>query len=202
MLSRIVEWYNFLRTGTEECEYNIISAQIDKIDTDLDDAIKISTWLNYSKSLCSHHLHITTKIYKNVNTGPGYLKYVYDNIHTIYENITTAQANVRNCLKSISEWSSAPMYKRKDDNRNSCLDISNAENHMKMQNEKIDITKELIQRSMHENFNLFFNVDSTVDESNNCKLTKCNHKFIQTRMDIMRSIGKSSEDLRHISKVK
>lgn len=49
MLSRIVEWYNFLRTGTQACEYNIIAAQIEKIDADLEDAIKISTWDSYSK---------------------------------------------------------------------------------------------------------------------------------------------------------
>lgn len=49
MLSRIVEWYNFLRTGTQECEFNIIYTQIDKIDRDIEDAIKISTWVSYSK---------------------------------------------------------------------------------------------------------------------------------------------------------
>lgn len=49
MLSRIVEWYNFLKTGTQNCEYNIISTQVDKIDADLEEAIKISTWVSYSK---------------------------------------------------------------------------------------------------------------------------------------------------------
>ncbi|KAJ6648778.1 Dynein beta chain, ciliary, partial [Pseudolycoriella hygida] len=49
MLSRIVEWYNFLRTETQSCEFNIISTQVDKIDVDLEDAIKISTWNSYSK---------------------------------------------------------------------------------------------------------------------------------------------------------
>lgn len=49
MLSRIVEWYNFLKTGTQNCEYNIILTQVDKIDADLEEAIKISTWVSYSE---------------------------------------------------------------------------------------------------------------------------------------------------------
>lgn len=127
--------------------------------------------------------------------GPGYLKYVYDNIKKIHKNLTTVQENVKKILRSISEWSSAPMYKRKDGNRDSCLDIIHAENQIKIQNDKIDITKELIQRSMHENFNLFFNVEFAIDgnKSNN-KLTQCDHNLVKNRTELVRSIGKSSED--------
>lgn len=128
-------------------------------------------------------------------TEPGYLKYVYDIINKLYKNVTTIQANVKHILRSISEWSDAPMYKRKDGNRNSCLDIINAEHQMKVRNEKIDVTKELIQRFVHENFNLFFNVQRECNERSDQEL-KCNHK-----RDIKRFNGKSSDELRHTVRV-
>lgn len=89
------------------------------------------------------------------------------------------------------------MYKRKDGNRDMCLDILHAENQMKIQNDKIGITIELIQQSMHENFNLFFNAESAVpDNHSNSKLSKCSHNLMDKKMESMRSIGKSSEHLR------
>lgn len=106
-----------------------------------------------------------------------------------------AQENVKKILRSISEWSSAPMYKRKDGNMDSCLDIFHEENQIKIQNEKINITKELIQRCMHENFNLFFDVESIIDGNKiNSKVAKCNHNLVKKRMELVRSIGKRSED--------
>lgn len=99
------------------------------------------------------------------------------------------------------------MYKRKDNNRQLCLDISHAENRMKIQNEKIENTKQLIQRSMHENFHLFFNVESAsaaghkVPSENNCKIMKCTHNVMPSRVDLIRTVGKSSEDLAQHTKV-
>lgn len=88
------------------------------------------------------------------------------------------------------------MYKRKDDNSELCLDILHAENQMKIQNDKYDITKELIQRHMLENFNLFFNVAIGGNE-NESNLPKCHHNLVKKRMEMMRSIENSSQDLRH-----
>lgn len=107
------------------------------------------------------------------------------------------QQNVQKFLRSLSEWSGAPMYKRIDGNKNLYLDILQADNQIKMRNEKVEITKELIQRSMHENFKLFFNIapDSDGNDSHN-KLSQCNHKFVIRRMESMRSIDKCcSEDI-------
>lgn len=127
---------------------------------------------------------------------PGYLKYVYDNIEKLHKNITMVQGNVKNILDSISEWGGTPMYKRKDGNKNLCLDIVQAEKQLKIQNDRIDITKDLIQRSILENFNLFFNVVSVNDGmTETAKTAKCNHNLLTRRMELMRSIGKSSEDL-------
>lgn len=149
---------------------------------------------NYRSESLAEQL-LPTNSYKFQITGTGYLKYVYDNINKIYKNLTMAQENVKKILRSISEWSSAPMYKRKDGNIDLCLDIFHAENRIKIQNEKIDITEELIQRSMHENFNLFFDVESIMDgNKSNSKVTKCNHNLVKKRMELVRSIGKSSED--------
>lgn len=73
---------------------------------------------------------------------------------------------------------------------------------MQIQNGKIDATKELIQRSMLENFNLFFNVDDNESGGNGCKTTTCNHNLVQKRIESMRSIGKSSDELGHKVRLK
>lgn len=128
--------------------------------------------------------------------GPGYVKYVYDRIYKIYKNLTVVHENVKKILKSISEWSSAPMYKRKKDNRDTHLDILYAENQINIKKDQIEITKELIQQSIHENFHLFFNVESAIEENeDNRKLSNCCHSLVKKRMKLMRSIGKSSEDV-------
>lgn len=126
----------------------------------------------------------------------GYLKYVYENIQKLHKRITMVQGNVKNILNSINEWGSVPMYKRKDGNRKLCLDIVHAEKQMKIQNDRIDITKELIQRGMQENFNLFFNFSCIADgNESNDRAAKCNHNLFTKRVQLMRAIGKSSDDL-------
>lgn len=105
------------------------------------------------------------------------------------------QGNVKNILSSICEWSSTPMYKRKDCNRNMCLDILKAQKQMKIQSDRIQNTKELIQRGMQENFNLFFNAACVADEiESNNKTVNCNHN-VTRRMELLRVNGKSSDDL-------
>lgn len=49
MLSRVVEWYNFLRQRSEPCEFQIIESQVNRIDLDLIEALEQSTWLNFRK---------------------------------------------------------------------------------------------------------------------------------------------------------
>lgn len=105
------------------------------------------------------------------------------------------QGNVKKILNSIYEWSSTPMYKRKDGNKNLCLDIVEAEKQMKIQSDRIENTKELIKRGMQENFNLFFSVTCVDDEiESNQKIAKCNHN-VTKRKEIKRVNGKSCDDL-------
>lgn len=196
MLSRIVEWYNFLRMETEKCEFDIIANQMIKIDADLDDAIQISTWLNYSKYLLQLDIR---KLYFRTQyllQEPGYLKYIYDNIQKLHKRITMVQDNVKKILASISDWGSVPMYKRKDDNKKLFLDIAKAENKIKLRNESINVTKELIQRGMQENFCLFFDLSNRDDGNEvNHPPAKCEHNLIKRRMDLFSAVGKSAEDL-------
>ncbi|KAJ6628020.1 Dynein beta chain, ciliary [Pseudolycoriella hygida] len=122
---------------------------------------------------------------------PGYLNYIFDNVEKLHKNITTSHGNVKKILKSITEWSSTPMYKRKDNNRNLCLDVVGAESQMKIQNDQIETTKKIIQQSMLENFNLFFNVETTGDG----EPMVCNHNLAKGKMKMTRSIINRSEEL-------
>lgn len=47
MLSRIVEYYNFIHENTERCEYAIISDQMKTIDKDLTILLKNYTWIDF-----------------------------------------------------------------------------------------------------------------------------------------------------------
>lgn len=49
MLSRVTEWYNYLRQRSERCEFQIIESQVNRIDIDLIEALEQSTWLDFRK---------------------------------------------------------------------------------------------------------------------------------------------------------
>lgn len=47
LLSRIIEYYNFIHKNTERCEFAIISDEMKAIDKDLTVLLKGYTWIDF-----------------------------------------------------------------------------------------------------------------------------------------------------------
>lgn len=47
LLSRIVEYYNFVHGNIEKCILDIISGQLESIDADLKNLLENFSWLNF-----------------------------------------------------------------------------------------------------------------------------------------------------------
>lgn len=94
--------------------------------------------------------------------GPGYVKYIYDNIQDLYKRILKTQQNVQKILKNIQSWGTVPLYQRKNGNVQQVLDTDNLKEQFLARTVKIADTKDLICYVIEENYRLFFDLSLSI----------------------------------------
>ncbi|XP_076257481.1 dynein beta chain, ciliary-like [Rhynchophorus ferrugineus] len=135
-LTRIAEWYNYLKKGTTPVEYNLIEGEVKVIDELLEDIISVHTW---------------------ESNDPGVILKLFDQVKNLTNRVKQAQANVKNLLSDINTWAQQPLFERKDCKKENLLQLDDrAERLQKRKDQVIASSAELV-RVIDENYLLFFN---------------------------------------------
>lgn len=137
MLSRIVEWYNYVKLGTVKCEFNLVAKEVRRIDKKLRKSIRTYTWDDYKQS---------------------YIDLLYAAILDLHTRIVKTQENIRKMEASIDSWGMVPMYPRKDFTTDGLIVLTDCEVLLEKRIVDIEMTRVLIDRLMEMNFRLFFNI--------------------------------------------
>jgi dynein heavy chain, axonemal len=141
-LSRITEWYNYIREATVQCEFDIIAPEIEEFEMLLEAALTTATWENYEQS---------------------YIDEMYNVIKGLKLRIEQSKTNLGKITSSIRSWGRIPLYERKDVGKLLNLDdrITKVPKRMQECNE----SKLLIEQMMDQNFRLFFNLPIKPEET-------------------------------------
>lgn len=135
MLSRIVEWYNDLKTNTVDCEQTLIDKEMKSIDNMLNVALSEARWSDYDQN---------------------YIDDVHSDLKDLHSRFMRTKLNIKKITASLKSWGNIPLYERKDGLTNSL--ILPEESVMRVENRQEDCkkTKKLIDNLVDENFRLFF----------------------------------------------
>ncbi|XP_057654279.1 dynein beta chain, ciliary-like [Diorhabda carinulata] len=133
-LRRIVEWYNYLRVNTTPNEFNLIKEELDAIDEILEALIHQNTWRT---------------------NDPDIIVEIYDVIKQLTDRVKKAQENVSNLMAAISEWSTKPLYERKDGKKENLLCIDERVDRCQKRYEHITACSIQLEEAMKENYHLF-----------------------------------------------
>jgi dynein heavy chain, axonemal len=142
MLSRITEWYNFIREETVQCEFDIVAPEIQEFDVLLEAALTIATWENYEQS---------------------YIDEMYNAIKGLKLRVEKTKTNIVKITTSIRSWGRIPLYERKDSGKLLNLDDRSTKVPKRMQ--ECNESKLLIEQVMDENFRLFFKLPIKPEET-------------------------------------
>lgn len=167
MLSRIVEWYNDIKVGTEPCEFNIIKKEVEMIDNKLTIAIGLATWSDYEQV---------------------YITDVHADIKNLHTRTMRAKKNVEVIIESLNLWGKKPMYTRHDGDPKNLMIPENFTAMIERRQLDCKHSKMLIDCIMDENFRLLFNLELRPEPPK--KETK---KRKSTIMESMEGIKSSDE---------
>jgi dynein heavy chain, axonemal len=143
MLSRVTEWYNYIRKETVNCEFELISKEIDEFDVVLADAFGTITWENYEQT---------------------YIEKLYNILKDLYRRVQKTKSNVDNIKESIRSWGTIPLYERKDGAKTTLLNLDDRSTKIPKRMQDCAATKNYIEQVMDENFRLFFKLPIKSEE--------------------------------------
>lgn len=140
-LMRIVEWYNNVKTKTNQQELNILQQEIFDIDTFLEVLILKFTWSNYD----IEYVHI-----------------IYDRLQSLYQRLMKCQKNIHDILEKIKSFGQRPLYERRDGKPDTLIMLDDAEARLAERAVNCGETQMLIDVVMDENFKLLFNTEKSI----------------------------------------
>jgi dynein heavy chain len=140
MLSRIVEWYNELKTTTVECEFDLIASEMGIIDSKLEFALQSSTWCDYDQI---------------------FIDDVHSDLKKLHRRVMKTKENIERLVKNMRDWGKLAMYRRKDDVPTALIQPEDLFSRVKRRVDHCLGTKDLIDTIMDENYKYFFNISFT-----------------------------------------
>ncbi|XP_028130568.2 dynein beta chain, ciliary-like [Diabrotica virgifera virgifera] len=138
MLRRIVEWYNYLKVNTTENEFNLIEEELSELDNSLMVLIEENTW------------------YTN---DPGIVRQVYESTKQLTDRVKKAQLNITNLMAAITEWSTKPLYERKDGKKENLLCIDERAERCQKRYDQITQCSLQLEQALRENYFLLCNLE-------------------------------------------
>ena len=141
--NRVVEWYNHLKISTLPVEYNLIAAEMKKVDEMLESVISVITW-------STHENETLIAIYDKV-------KYLYDRINQCQKNLT--QINTE-----LDAWVNFPLFERREGKKKNLLYLEDRHERSTKRYNQIETTYEEAKRMLAENYRLFFDIPEVVEE--------------------------------------
>lgn len=137
MLSRIVDWYNEVKTKVFPCEFDIIKKEVELIDNKLMIALERAKWSDFEEV---------------------YISDLRDDLQSLEERVQRAKNNVEKIIKSIKSWGSTPMYERQGGDANSLMNPDNFHAFISRRQHDVLETTQLLKVVVDENFRLYFNL--------------------------------------------
>lgn len=142
-LSRIAEWYNYLRTSIEPCEFDLIKKDITSIDENLEPALRKYDWNDIDDN---------------------YTLRLYERIKDLYDRVRKAETNKNDVFESVKSWGTHPLFHRKGMQPSALFNFDDRENVLWTRLKSCQKTTDLIRNVLQENFRLFFNTPIKIQE--------------------------------------
>ncbi|XP_041076181.1 dynein heavy chain 17, axonemal-like [Polyodon spathula] len=140
-LDIIVAWYNKIRVTVHPVEFPLIKNELEDIDSKLNKAESTLSW----------------------NTD-GAWEYIQEMRNTLYDFETRTQkakSNVETMCQIMQEWSASPMFERKDNKKESLLDLDGRVNALNKKYATMREDGQRIHKLLKENKTLFKADDTT-----------------------------------------
>ncbi|XP_075415820.1 dynein axonemal heavy chain 17 [Tenrec ecaudatus] len=134
-LELIVGWYNEIKTTVMAVEYPLIKSELEAIDVKL--------------------LAAETTLFWNSEGVFGYIQETREILHDLQTRIQKSKQNIEGITQAMKDWSTNPMFERKDNKKDTLLDL---EGRMANLNKRYMVVKEAgvkIQAMVAENAELF-----------------------------------------------
>lgn len=135
MLLRIVEWYNYLKSNTVDCEQALIDKEMQIIDNKLEVAINSAKWNDYDQN---------------------YIDDVHSDLKDLHSRFMKTKLNVKKIIADLKSWGNVPLYERRDGLTKSLIFREESAMRVERRQEDCRKTKKLIDNLVDENFRLFF----------------------------------------------
>lgn len=170
-LSRVSEWYNFLRSKCEPCEFNLIRKEVELADDNLKPALWDYTWNDIEDNECD-----------------DYTSYLYDMVKDLYTRVKRAEKNKLSILESVRSWGSTPLFHRKDFLPSHLFNFDDRDNILWNRLKNCQKTTKLIRRILDDNFRLFFDIPFNEEDERSMEISKSKSGTSKTES------GKSVDD--------
>nr|KAF6455670.1 dynein axonemal heavy chain 17 [Rousettus aegyptiacus] len=134
-LELIVGWYNEVTTTVMDVEFPLIEAELSAIDVKLQAA--------------------ETTLFWNSEGVFDYIKEMREILHNLQNRMQKAKQNIESISQAMKDWSSNPMFERKDNKKDALLDL---DGRMATLNKRYTVVKDAglkIQAMVAENAELF-----------------------------------------------
>ncbi|KAK7067107.1 hypothetical protein SK128_011277 [Halocaridina rubra] len=130
-LQLVTDWYNHIRTHTNEVEISLIKKEMNEIDENIKKAETELTW--------------------NSNGVWEYIEVLRDTVHNLERRVQKVQENVRRLDDILDTWVQKPIYQRKDGKKETLLSLDDKADRLKKVNMKMEKDGEQIKGMVQEN---------------------------------------------------
>lgn len=158
-LSRIVEWYNEVRTKANPEEFAILAAEISELDAELEQMVSAFTWEKYDKQ---------------------YIAQIYSFVKHLNTRFIKSQVNLSKIRCEIRNINQKPLYCRNEGKTENLLGIDDEEARIQQLKKYCEAVQNLINGVIFENQLLLFKIDPKGEESNGEKVEGLVHRSSQT----------------------
>ncbi|KAK6478238.1 dynein heavy chain 17 [Huso huso] len=140
-LDLIVSWYNKIRLTVHPVEFPLIKSELEDIDSKLNKAESTLSW--------------------NTDGAWEYIQEMRDTLYDFETRTQKAKSNVETMCQIMQEWSASPMFERKDNKKESLLDLDGRVNALNKKYATMREDGQRIHKLLKENKTLFKADDTT-----------------------------------------